>query len=272
MKDRQLHVQDYVAVVSDFDDTILDNREGSQGGLHELSRLEALREVGRANGVDYLAKITTQMSIDAIHRAPVHASEGAFWWLLRETGLLPGHGAYDPSHPLIRQLSEATQRYYRQLLVTDARSRPGAQNFFQSLYDHGYAGKLAIASSGHRDDILTFLRSHAFLHLFGDSHVVANEDVSQLKPHPEVYLTALKRLGIPSRQAAQVLAFEDDPRGILAAKLAGLTTCAVTTRFTYEQLRSLAVPPDVVARDFRHYADMLDLPAPLAADRLAATA
>ena len=44
------------------------------------------------------------------------------------------------------------------------------------------------------------------------------------KPAPDVYLTAARRLGLP---AAECLAIEDSPNGVLAAKAAGMRCVAV---------------------------------------------
>jgi mannitol-1-/sugar-/sorbitol-6-/2-deoxyglucose-6-phosphatase len=54
------------------------------------------------------------------------------------------------------------------------------------------------------------------------------------KPHPAVYLTAAKRLGLPPRDC---LVFEDSINGIRAAKAAGMITVAVPDVHQYEDER-----------------------------------
>jgi len=49
------------------------------------------------------------------------------------------------------------------------------------------------------------------------------------KPHPQAYLQALERLGLP---AAACIAFEDSATGLAAAVQAGLRTVVTPTRFT----------------------------------------
>ncbi|MBC7943618.1 NAD-dependent epimerase/dehydratase family protein [Candidatus Saccharibacteria bacterium] len=256
---KPLCLQDYIAVVSDFDDTIVDNRNTIAGGLHEISRMRALREVEKANGINLLSHITPAMSVAAIVNAPVHVSEGAFWWLLSEVGVIEKNKPFNPEHPLIQQLTKAKSRHYKKLLTTQAREVPGAQSFFHFLYNNGYAGKLAIASSGRREDITAFLSGHGFKDLFHDLNIVSREDVNKLKPHPESYLKAVKLMGIVESDMHKVIAFEDDPIGIMAAKKAGLTVCAVTTRFTREQFLSQPVSPDFIASDFTQYARLFGL-------------
>jgi HAD superfamily hydrolase (TIGR01509 family) len=257
---RPLRLQDYVAVVSDFDDTILNNENVKEGGLrlHEASRAEALHEISLKLNID-LSNITPAKHTAAMGNAPIYTCEGASWWLLSEVGVFTKDDQFDPLHPIIQQLTELKDRRYRQLLISDAREIPGAHSFFQTLYDNGYDGKLAIASSGCREDILMFLGAHNFGHIFKEENIVTREDVTRVKPHPEPYIRAIESLGISLTEAHKILVFEDDPGGIIAAKAAGLTVCALTSRFSREDLLGLPVPPDFVADDFNQYAAMFGL-------------
>ena len=57
--------------------------------------------------------------------------------------------------------------------------------------------------------------------------IIAKEDVTSPKPHPEPYLRALKRLRISPKSA---VAFEDSPIGLASARAAGLKVFAVGHR------------------------------------------
>ena len=60
------------------------------------------------------------------------------------------------------------------------------------------------------------------------THVLTAEDCSRHKPHPEPYLRAMRRLGSgPDR----CVAIEDSPRGLAAARAAGLRCVVVRSRF-----------------------------------------
>lgn len=59
--------------------------------------------------------------------------------------------------------------------------------------------------------------------------IVTGEDVSALKPHPEVYTTALAGLGC---DAAHALAIEDSEVGMRSAKAAGLACLVVRNAYT----------------------------------------
>jgi HAD superfamily hydrolase (TIGR01509 family) len=54
--------------------------------------------------------------------------------------------------------------------------------------------------------------------------VVAGDDVTHGKPHPEPYLTAAARLGVPPEAC---VAIEDSPTGVASAVAAGVPTVAV---------------------------------------------
>ena len=63
--------------------------------------------------------------------------------------------------------------------------------------------------------------------------VVAADDVTQGKPHPEGYLRALERLEV---DPADAVAFEDTEAGVASAKAAGLRCLAVRGTLPDERL------------------------------------
>ncbi len=58
---------------------------------------------------------------------------------------------------------------------------------------------------------------------------ICREDAPRLKPSPDLYLEAMRRLQLP---AAECLAFEDSPNGVLAARRAGLRVVGVPNPVT----------------------------------------
>lgn len=54
-----------------------------------------------------------------------------------------------------------------------------------------------------------------------DGHIFSAEQVDKPKPHPDVYLLALDKIGVHPHQT---IAVEDSPTGVRAAKSAGLST------------------------------------------------
>lgn len=92
---------------------------------------------------------------------------------------------------------------------------------------------------------------------FPPHRIISREQFNHAKPHPEAFEVAFKTLGLPDKTG--VIAFEDDPRGVKSAVSAGLYTCAITTRFTREELEKMDTPPDLIAdsyTDFRRHFGM----------------
>jgi len=81
---------------------------------------------------------------------------------------------------------------------------------------------LGVASSSRGSSVLPYLRQFSLAELF--DVVVTADDVTEVKPSPELYLLAARRLGV---DPASVVAFEDSARGVRAAKAAGAFCVAV---------------------------------------------
>jgi HAD superfamily hydrolase (TIGR01509 family) len=65
---------------------------------------------------------------------------------------------------------------------------------------------------------------------------LSNEDVTQAKPHPEIYLTAMQRMGLSPQEC---LIVEDNEHGIRAAKASGAHVMEVGDVYdvTYDRIR-----------------------------------
>ncbi|MGT2934392.1 HAD family hydrolase [Streptococcus castoreus] len=83
--------------------------------------------------------------------------------------------------------------------------------------------KLALASNSSQTDILLALDSSQMSPFF--DVILAREDVTHGKPHPEIYDKAAQQLGIPKDE---LLVVEDSQKGIAAAKASGMTVLAIT--------------------------------------------
>lgn len=101
---------------------------------------------------------------------------------------------------------------------------------------------LGIVSGALRAEIVAFLRAEALLELFDP--VVSADDVAASKPDPEGYRTGLRllrrrpELAGTTLEPASVLAIEDTPAGLEAARAAGLATLAVAHTFPVAELAS----------------------------------
>lgn len=139
-------------------------------------------------------------------------------------------------------------REYEKIIRDGLPPMPGAVGFVQKAAERF---TLAIASGSFRVEIEHLLRKLYLREKF--AVLVTADDCEKSKPQPEVYLKALARLReLPPLQAepleaAQCLAIEDAPLGVVAAHAAGLRCLALSHSRPLEELREA----DWVAREFK---------------------
>ncbi|MBM4019547.1 MAG: HAD family phosphatase [Planctomycetes bacterium] len=113
---------------------------------------------------------------------------------------------------------------YRRIITTRFPSMDGARELVDALKGAGFA--LAIGSSGPPENVDAALaglgREEAF------DAIVGSREVARGKPHPEVFLKAAEKLGVPPRRCAVV---EDSLAGLEAAARAGMTPVALAGTF-----------------------------------------
>ena len=102
---------------------------------------------------------------------------------------------------------------------------PEAVAVIESLGRLGLA--LAIASGSYEADIRAILAGNGIEDRF--AVIVGKDRISRYKPHPETYLEAASRLGIPP---GRCLAVEDAEKGIRSARGAGMPVILVETEIT----------------------------------------
>ncbi|MDO5634191.1 MAG: HAD family phosphatase [Micrococcus sp.] len=108
--------------------------------------------------------------------------------------------------------------------------RPGARDLLEAQAAAGIPGALVTMSHALLAQTLAERAPHGSLGV-----VVTGDQVQHGKPDPEAYLLALQRLGLPSAPAGHaadsglpgLLAIEDSPVGVRAARAAGLRTLGV---------------------------------------------
>jgi HAD superfamily hydrolase (TIGR01509 family) len=166
-------------------------------------------------------------------------------WALAEIELLARHGdqftAADAESTHGRSIEETVAAYALRLGGVDAPSlraelvtlmrghyedgvpvRPGARELIRSLQ-----GRLPLAVASNTDgDLVRLALERAGLD-DAFTAIVTGADVGRGKPHPDVYITACRLLGVEPRDA---VAFEDSPPGVQAAKAAGMTCVGIPER------------------------------------------
>lgn len=90
--------------------------------------------------------------------------------------------------------------------------------------------QLACASGGPRNEVELKLQKVGLLASF--QNVVSGTDVKKGKPFPDIYLLAVKNLGLKPENC---IAFEDTQYGVASAKAAGLTCFAIPSEYSSQQ-------------------------------------
>ncbi len=142
--------------------------------------------------------------------------------LSRERGLPTG------LHGLVNDLK---QKYTMEIVHSKCRPTFHHQYALSKLKARGL--RLAVCSNSIRQTVDQMLQRAGIHHWF--DLTLSNEDVSKAKPDPEIYSSAMARLGLlPS----QCIVVEDNQNGIRAAMAAGAHVLAVenTDDVTYENI------------------------------------
>jgi beta-phosphoglucomutase len=106
---------------------------------------------------------------------------------------------------------------------------PGVDRFIQTCRER--YGKIALVTSARWRDVEIADRRLHFLSWFDE--VIHGDHTEHHKPHPEPYLLAAQKTGIP---ATDLMVVEDAPNGIRAAVAAGCRVVGITTSFAEEVL------------------------------------
>ena len=126
----------------------------------------------------------------------------------------------------VDRASLSPRRRNRELeLIAHQPSRPGVESLLKEARQLGI--KIGLASSSPCAWVVGHLKRLGLVDYF--DCLKARDDVSQVKPHPELYLSVLQELGVLADEA---LVIEDSPIGVTAAKRAGLYCIAVPNDLT----------------------------------------
>lgn len=131
----------------------------------------------------------------------------------------------------VPEMKRRTYDWYLKLLPTMGRAFPGGKELIELLHEKGIA--CAVASSADRIKVEANLTQVLRVPLGLFAAIVMGEEVKRLKPHPDIFLEAARRLNVPP---AACCVIEDAVNGVEAAKAAGMRCVAVATSFPAESL------------------------------------
>jgi beta-phosphoglucomutase len=201
-----------LAVIFDFDGVIVDTEP-----LHYAAFQRLLEPLGL--GFSWEQYVETYMGFD---------DRDAFIEAFKESdGGLPAAE--------LQALIERKASLFQEIIRDGICAYPGVVNLIRQIHDS--RTPLAICSGALRSDIEPILETLGIADCF--DVIVTAEDVARSKPDPECYRMAHTRLNTYhslNLPAQQVLAIEDTPAGISAAKGAGLQVLAVTNSYPPDHL------------------------------------
>ncbi len=177
------------AVLFDMDGVLIDAREWHYEALNKALSLFGM-EISRYDHLVTYDGLPTRKKLEM---------------LSKEKGLPLG------LHGFLNQLK---QLYTEELVYAKCKPNFKHQMALSKLKQQGY--RLAVCSNSIRSSIelmmgKALLREHL-------EFILSNEDITLAKPNPEIYLTAMKKMGL---KPAECLILEDNAHGIEAAKASG---------------------------------------------------
>ena len=120
----------------------------------------------------------------------------------------------------VEQLRDETDQIFASLIENDLVAMPGLWELLDALAAHRFP--LGIATSSRCNNVDPVLEQFQLRERF--QFVLTAENVQNGKPHPEIYLTAANKMGLPPDQ---ILVLEDSQNGCRSAVAAGAMTVAV---------------------------------------------
>jgi beta-phosphoglucomutase family hydrolase len=132
--------------------------------------------------------------------------------------IFPGRFSNEEMQTMILHKEQTYQLEFKPHLKLIA----GLESFLQKAYAESIP--MGIGSAALPMNINYVLDGLQIRHYF--KAIVSAVDVALSKPHPETFLSCAKQLGV---EPSNCIVFEDSPKGVLAAKMAGMKCVVLTT-------------------------------------------
>jgi HAD superfamily hydrolase (TIGR01509 family) len=170
----------------------------------------------------------------------IYAQHGAALALEDWQHALGTQGGFDPYDDLRARSGRVVSRdRWAEWVSREHWRRCETQPLLPGVADRLVEGlKTALASSSQAAWVRPWLERHDLLDAF--DALCTRDDVTAVKPAPDLFLLAAKRLGVAPESC---LVFEDSPNGLRAARAAGMWAIAVPNVLT----QPLDLPPHDLA-------------------------
>lgn len=152
----------------------------------------------------------------------------------------------------LADFSEFKKQSYVRLAAERLAPIRQVETFLERCRQH--AIRTVVVTSGHRANAVGPLRRFHLEAAF--EFIIAGEDVTHGKPHPEPYLLAIQRLECAAHQC---LVLEDSRFGVMSGKAAGAWTVGLTGTFPRADLEQAGA--DAVVDSYPELIALLDNPA-----------
>ncbi len=128
-----------------------------------------------------------------------------------------------------KQMEEEKEGLFREIYKEQVNPIRGYLEWLSDLKSAGY--RTGVATSAPRANLDLIMGTLGFESNM--ESILASENVNNHKPHPEVYLTSAKNLGV---ETSNCVVFEDSFSGVSAAINAGMKVVGVLSSHTKEEL------------------------------------
>lgn len=196
------------AILFDMDGVLIEAKDWHYEALNEALRLFG-HEISRQDHLTTFDGLPTRDKLN----------------LISETSFLPVslHGF----------VNEMKQHYTRTQIELKCKPLFQHEYALSKLKKEGY--KIAVCSNSIRASIDNMMEKAALTQYL--DLIMSNEDVTKGKPNPEIYTTAMQRLGVLPEEC---LILEDNKNGIAAAKASGgnLLQIVEVTDVNYKNIRN----------------------------------
>jgi len=189
----------YEALITDLDGTLLPDSEV----INQKAVIETMHNHG------------FELRLAEIEGIPGHPSSEIIPRLLATRSI--------SSNEIHQRIIEENRKRYDDLWDREVEFSPAIKNTLLELHERGIP--IAIATTNRNRVVAKFLDRFSLRETV--SVVVGGDDVTHMKPSPEVYILAGRQLG-----EKRCLAAEDTPIGVRSARAAGIHCAAIPNQYS----------------------------------------